>query len=267
VRAATAAQLAQRLTTGFNVLLQQVAWRAFQELRKAGRVTPEALGTLIHSRMAPLTRELVGTAAPGLQAFTEQSLRTTVDAVRAARPELKGSLEAGRAVLDRTIAQMILARDDAAELLRIIGFDGPATAKSEKALAQYLKRYGWDRGTVVGDLRSDLLLVDGDAARLHNVDWTSSTKLDRFERTWNAVLEDLKGADFDGDWDALAEAYRRAGKGGVPSAVRAELDALTTHAVRETVIRQAALRAVFGDGWFVQSHEMLYKGLAKLFRS
>jgi hypothetical protein len=43
------------------------------------------------------------------------------------------------------------------------------------------------------------------------------------------------------------------------------LEELTTHAVRETVIRQEALRSVFGEEWFVTSTEMTYNGLAKLF--
>lgn len=97
-----------------------------------------------------------------------------------------------------------------------------------------------------------------------NVDWTASTKLERFEKTWGTVADDL-GEAFDGRWEAIADAYQRARKGGVPAEVVAGLEELTAHAVRETVVRQAALSQLF-PGFFVTSHEMTYQGLQTLFK-
>jgi hypothetical protein len=266
VKAAHSAQLAQRLATQIQDLLQKVAYAAFMELRKRGRVYPNELGSLIHARMAPAIRELVGGATSAV-AYTEQELRTVVRTVLASQPELRAVMNGADAALNRTVAQMLLSRDDASFLLKVLGFKGEAAAESEKALASYLaKRFRWKTSTTVGDLRSDLLLVDSEGSRLANVDWTSSTKLDAFEKTWSDVVRDL-GTRFDGDWASIAEAYRKGfGKQGVPPDVLSRLQELTTHAVRETLIRQEALRSVFGETWRVVSHEMTYKGLNQLFK-
>lgn len=266
VEAAGAEQLGQRLSTQFNKRLQEVAYDTFTELRKAGRVKPWQLGQIIDQRMATEVAQLVAHTSPGLKVFTGQTLRTTIEALRASTPELEAALKGSAKALDQTVAQMLLSRPDRDLLLKLIGFDPGAATNTEKALGTYLsKRFRWKTDTTVGDLKSDLLLVDPNTARVTNVDWTSSTNLDAHERTWGKVVADL-GGDFDGNWSALAEAYRRAGAGGVPAEVVRGMEELTTHAVRETVIRQAALRAVFGDAWYVLSHEMTYKGLNALFR-
>ncbi|QNE22991.1 hypothetical protein F1D05_18085 [Kribbella qitaiheensis] len=264
--ATKAAQLAQRLTTRFNTLLQEVAYAAFVELRKAGRVKPWVLGQLIHERMAAEVAELIATASPGLKPFTEKTLRTTLQAVQASTPELKTALAGAGEALDKTVAQMLLAHKERDLLLKLIGFDAAGAADTERALATYLsKRFGWKTTTTVGDLKSDLLLLDPNARRVTNVDWTSSTKLEKFEQTWGTVADDL-GAKFDGNWEAIADAYRKAAKSGPSAELVKALEELTTHAVRETVVRQAALQSVFGELFYVLSHEMTYKGLNSLFK-
>jgi hypothetical protein len=262
VKATRSAQLVQRLATQLQDLLQKVAYAAFTELRKRGRVYAWDLGNEIHKRMAPAVRELVGGASSAV-AYTEQTLGTVV---AAALPDLsKAMKKATDAALKRTVAQMLLSRKDAPFLLKVLGFESEATAISEKALASYLaKRFRWKISTTVGELKSDLLLVDREGFRLANVDWTSSSKLDAFEKTWARVVDDL-GSKFDGKWESIAEAYRRIGKEGVPPEVFSRLQELTTHAVRETLIRQEALRSVFGEAWNVLSQEMTYKGLNRLF--
>lgn len=264
VRAAIARQLEQRLTTAFNRALQTAAYEEFRALRKAGQAQPWRLGQQVHRRMAAEVAQLVG-RSPGLEPFAEKSLATVVEAVRAAHPELAPALRGSEAVLRRTVAQMLLGHPDRDLLLRLVGFTGnPAATGAEKALGTHLaERFRWKASTTVGDLRSDLLLVDPEAARVTNVDWTSSTKLERFEKTWGTVADDL-GETFDGRWEAIAEAYQRAAKGGVPAEVVTGLDELTAHAVRETVVRQAALSQLF-PGFFVTSHEMTYRGLQSLF--
>ena len=265
VRAAIARQLEQRLTTVFNRALQTAAYEEFRALRKAGQAQPWRLGQQVHRRMAAETAQLVA-RSPGLQPFAEKSLATVVEAVRAANPELAAALRGSDAVLRQTVAQLLLSHPDRDLLLRLVGFTrSPSAAGAEKALAAHLaERFGWKASTTVGELRSDLLLVDSEAARVTNVDWTASTKLERFEKTWGTVADDL-GEAFDGRWEAIADAYQRARKGGVPAEVVAGLEELTAHAVRETVVRQAALSQLF-PGFFVTSHEMTYQGLQTLFK-
>ncbi|MFI6243708.1 hypothetical protein ACIBEF_27950 [Micromonospora sp. NPDC050795] len=265
VRAAIARQLEQRLTTVFNRALQTAAYEEFRALRKAGQAQPWRLGQQVHRRMAAETAQLVA-RSPGLQPFAEKSLATVVEAVRAANPELAAALRGSDAVLRQTVAQLLLSHPDRDLLLRLVGFTrSPAAAGAEKALATHLaERFGWKASTTVGELRSDLLLVDSEAARVTNVDWTASTKLERFEKTWGTVADDL-GEAFDGRWEAIADAYQRASKGGVPAEVVAGLEELTAHAVRETVVRQAALSQLF-PGFFVTSHEMTYQGLHALYK-
>ncbi|SCG53977.1 hypothetical protein GA0070213_10510 [Micromonospora humi] len=265
VRAAIAKQLEQRLTTVFNRVLQTVAYEEFRALRKAGQAQPWRLGQAVHRRMAAEITQLLG-GSPGLQPFAEKSLATVVETIAKANPELGAAMRGSETVLRQTVAQMLLGHPDRDLLLRLVGFTGSPSAKgAEKALASHLaERFGWKASTTVGELRSDLLLVDPEAARVTNVDWTSSTKLERFEKTWGTVADDL-GETFDGRWEALAEAYGRAAKGGVPEQVVAGLEELTAHAVRETVVRQAALSQLF-PGFFVTSHEMTYQGLHSLFK-
>ncbi|OEJ23264.1 hypothetical protein AR457_00595 [Streptomyces agglomeratus] len=266
VKAARAAQLEQRLSTHLNRRLQEVAYGAFLDLRKAGRVNPRELGQLVHQRMAAEVGQLIAQGPPGLKVFTERSLRTTIEALRASSPEFEAALKGAGGALDRTVAQMLLDRPDRDVLLKLIGFEANAAADTEKALASHLsKQFGWKASTTVGDLQSDLLLVDPATRRVTNIDWTSSTKLDAHERAWGKVVDDL-GKDFDGNWEAIAQAYQQALGDGPPAEVLRHLEHLTRHAVRETVVRQAALRSVFGETWFVLSHEMLYKGLNSLFK-
>ena len=201
VRAAIARQLEQRLTTAFNRALQTAAYEEFRALRKAGQAQPWRLGQQVHRRMAAEVAQLVG-RSPGLEAFAEKSLATVVEAVRAAHPELAPALRGSEAVLRQTVAQMLLGHPDRDLLLRLVGFTGnPAAAGAEKALAGHLaERFRWKASTTVGDLRSDLLLVDPDAARVTNVDWTSSTKLERFEKTLTAIWRTIESNGATGDF-------------------------------------------------------------------
>lgn len=265
-KAASIAMLVKRLDLHLRKLVQRVAYEVFAELRKQKvKIYPNRLGTMIHSRVKARALALISELSPGMKALTEQEMRTIVRSLRASDPRFKGALAQADAVLDQTVAQMILRRKDAAFIMDVIGVEKTAAARTQEELTSFLsKRFGWKQHTTVGDLQPDLIVADADTGRIVNVDWTSSTKADQFEETWGRVVDDL-GDRFDGDWTKIADAYRKASK-EIPSDVASRLERLTRHAIRETVIRQCALEALFGDLWNVGSFEMTYDGLAKLFK-
>jgi hypothetical protein len=261
--AAALRMLEERLSTQLRKILTKVAYDAFNDLRKTGRFNARELGQLIHKRMAAQIGADVAKASPGLSVHTEKELRTIYRTL-ADDTELAETLARnGDKVLDETIPSFVARRTD---LMDLIGLPDNPAARNPAAVAKALReQFGWKAGTTVGELRSDLVLVDGDARRLINVDWTPSTSADVFEETWSEIAKDL-GAGFSGDPDAVADAYRQAFKGQFPEDVKAKLKRLTTHAVRETVIRKIALEEILGPLWPVSSYEMLYNGLAKLWR-
>ncbi len=264
VKAAAVAMLKQRLDTRLRNMLQKTAYEAFADLRRRKRkFYPNDLGRLIHTRMAARTGAEIAQATPDAWFRTEKTLRTIMNELLAADTSTSSAaLQRAKKVLDQTVAEMLTRRPD---VLDILGMERTTAARSEKSIAKLLReRYGWKSKTTVGDLQSDLTIADIEAKRVINVDWTSSTYSDRFEKVWGKVVDDL-GSKFNGDWDALADAYQRAGKGKVPDEVKAGLDELTWHAVRETVVRKAALEEILGPLWNITSHEMTYDGLRKLF--
>jgi hypothetical protein len=270
VKAARIALLRQRLDQQIRALLQKIAYESFTDLRRLkgpkGRIFADELGRLIHARMTGPVAALIGETSPTLKVFTERELRTIARTLMAAEPDLATGMRGAEQALGQTIAQMLLRHPDSARLLDLLGVDTAAAARTEEALTSFLsKQFRWKATTTVGDLTSDLVMIDADTASAVNLDWTSSTKLDKFEKVWGQVVEDL-GGKFDGNWDKLAEAYNKAARGAVPAEVANGLEALTRHAVRETIIRQAALHSVFGEMWNIRSYEMTYDGLAKLFR-
>jgi hypothetical protein len=263
-RAAAQALLNQRLDTFLRKVLNEVAYAAFADLRKSRhRFFAPELGRLIHQRMAGRLAADVAQAAPGVTVRTEKKLRTLVKELSATDREMQASLQGAEKRCNETVAAMVARRLD---VMEILGIEPKAAAQSEKAVAKILKdQFGWTPQTTIGDLQSDIILADTKVKTLINVDWTPSTLADRFERTWGKVVEDL-GGRFSGDWDTVAEAYKKAFKGEVPDEVKSGLEALTRHAVRETIVRKVALEEIFGKLWNVSSHEMLYDGLGKMWR-
>lgn len=263
-KAAAQALLNQRLDTFLRRMLNEVAYAAFADLRKSGKkFLAHELGSLIHRRMAGRVAAEVARVAPGVVVRTEKELRTIVRELSAIDREMRSALRGTEKRCEETIASMLARRPDAMDL---IGIPRGSAARSKKAVAAHLrKNFGWDPQTAIGDLRSDLILADTRVKTLINVDYTSSTNADRFERIWGKVVDDL-GDRFSGDWDAVDEAYKRAGKDAAPEEVKSGLEALTRHAVRETVVRKIALEEILGELWHVSSHEMTYDGLGKLWR-
>jgi hypothetical protein len=260
VKAAAMAMLKQRLDTQLHKLLQQTAYEAFADLRRSKRrFYANELGRLIHRRMAARTTAEIAQVAPEAWVRTEKTLKSICRELLAGD---KTALEKANTLLEEPITALLTRRP---EVLDILGVEKTATARSKESIAKLLReRFGWKSQTTIGDLQSDLTIADIEMKRVINVDWTASTNSDRFERVWGKVVDDL-GGKFDGDWDAVAEAYRRAGKGDVPAEVKSGLEELTRHAVRETIIRKVALEEVLGLPWNISSHEMTYDGLRKLY--
>jgi hypothetical protein len=259
-KAAAQVLLKQRLDIQLREVLQKVAYEAFAELKRSkGRFFAKELGTLIHNRMAARVVADVAQVAPGVTINAEKKIRTIVKALVASDPELAKADK----ILNQTIAQTLMRRPD---VLDILSIEGKAEARTEKAISKVLaEQFKWKPTTTAGDLQSDLILADTKTRNLVNVDWTASSSLDRFEKVWGTVVDDL-GGHFNGNWDTVAEAYRRASKGEIPNEVKTGLEILTRHAVRETVVRQAILEEIFGEFWNVRSHEMVYDGLSKLWK-
>jgi hypothetical protein len=264
VQAARLAMLEQRFSTHLLKTLQKIAYEEFVKLvRSKRRFYATDLGKAVHKRMAAIIANEVAQASPGLRTLAEMELRTAMSELARVLPDLQADIKGIVNRLNERLAAMVAKRPD---ILSILGIPDTPAARTERAVAKVLAdRFGWKPTTTLGDIRSDVLLVDGDVRRVINVDYTPVTKADRFTQLYRKVFGDL-AEGFDGDWDALDQAYKKA-RGTVPKEVADQLEWLTNHATRETVVRWEVLKYVFGDGWNVTSHEMFYDGLAKLWKS
>jgi hypothetical protein len=261
--AAQMAQAAQRLKGPLREILHQVTLEAFNELRASGkRFGGLDLGNLIHRKMAARLVTDLGKIAPQALVRTEITTATLVQTLASDSRVAASLAKDATTALKKTIASLVM-RDP--EVMRLLGI--PANARSEAEVGAILqKQFGWTTTkTTIGELKSDLIVADPMRNIVRNVDFTSSTKLEKFEELWNRAIKDLK-TRFDGNPDHLEKAYKAAFSGEIPAEVKKTLDTLTTHALRETVIRRLALQRVLGPGWHVSSEEMLYESLARLWR-
>lgn len=257
--------LKQRIDTSLQNLLQKITYESFTELRRSKqKFYPKDLGLLIHKRMAHLVPVVISQVAPGAWFRTEKKLSTIVEELlNLSNSASPGDLARAKESLNKSVASLLAKRDD---VLDVLGLEKTAAARTEKSITKFLKEhFGIKGSTTVGDLQSDLTIADPKIKHVINVDFTSSTNSDQFEKLWKKVNEDL-GKKFNGNWSKLDEEYAKAGKGKAPEEVKLALDKLTWHAVRETVIRKAALEEALGIGWQVSSREMLYDGFARLFK-
>lgn len=252
--------LAQSLENRIMTYVQKLAWLRFVQLL-AARTKPLAreLGLALHREMASWLPREVARISPGTFVRTEVTLKGLVEAIAASGPGLVNGRRAQRA-LGEPVARVLLRYPDD---LKYIGFD--ATQPSEKALSRFLsERFGWRAEVTVGELRSDAIIADLQTRRVINVDYTSSTQAENFEALLRQVHSDLGRDGFDGNWQNVREAYQRAGK-QPPADLERRVGALTSHAVRETVVRRLLLKELFGSRWEVLSYELLYDGLGRLF--
>jgi hypothetical protein len=246
-----------RLSTIFKKRLQWVAFEEFVALRDAGQgVNPSELGRRIHARMAAEIKALISKDHPALHVYTERSMDQIVTELGNASNTMKQATRSAASILAQRPAQFMMARP---ELMDLMGVEKTATARTQKALESFLnEQYKWTTDTKIGDLRPDLVVVDTTAGRLINIDWTSSTMVDRFEKIWTDL-----GPSFRGNWDEIEGAYAKAGK--KLAAASQELDALSAHARRETVFRRFVWDEIFGRQVHVTSHEITYDSVYKQF--
>jgi hypothetical protein len=67
------------------------------------------------------------------------------------------------------------------ELIDLLGADAKKALPSPQAFRNYLReRFRWKTVPMVGDVVSDLVLVEAETGNVINLDWTASTNLDRF---------------------------------------------------------------------------------------
>lgn len=262
--AAKLAQLEQRMASQVSALLQRIAYEEFGRMVKSGeRFNGGQFGTAVHTRMAQVIEAEVVAHSPGAKVVAQKSLRTALKEIASDAPALKGKRATDR--LEQSVAKILIEHKP--EALDALGYPKDATARTEKAIAKWLseefrwKPPGSGKATQAGDLVSDTLVIDPKARRVVNVDYTSATNLENFEKLYKTVYGDL-GKRFDGDWTGLAAAYEKAGR-EMPAKVAEQLQALTWHAGRETVVRKSVLEYTFGEGWNITSHEFLYKSLAE----
>ena len=247
----------QSLKTSLRKLVNKIAWEAFTDLRKTkGRFTAAELGNEVHRRMAAVLPGEIQKLAPQAKTALELEFRTVVG-------KLPGGVSERMAkALAEPVVDAVARHSELVELLEISGKAGGKPTAAEVA-AWCEKNFGWGKGTTIGSLKSDLLIYDDQVTRMINVDWTSSTKLDAYEKLADRVAKDL-GKTFSGDWDEIAQAYAKAGKQLPPEA--SNIAALTNHATRETVARLTVMQDVL-TGWAITSQEMTYDGIAKLYKA
>lgn len=258
--------LEQSLESNFQVILQKVAYECFTELRRSKRrFYPRELGTLIHERMAIHVAAVITKNSPGAWFRTEKKLRTIVeDLLKLDEGVSQNDIERAQNTLNQSVALMLSKRPD---VLDRLGVEKSAAARTEKSIEKFLKdHFGLKGSTTVGDMQTDLIIADPKIKRVINVDWTSSTNSDQFEKLWEKVKADL-GKKFSGNWSEIDNEYAKVGKVKAPEEVKLSLEKLTWHAVRETVIRQIAMEEVLGIRWNIISKEITYDGIAKLFKN
>jgi hypothetical protein len=265
VLAAQAANLARRLDDIIRGLLQQTTWKTFRKLLKEGRFKPWILGSEVETLVNQRVMALLKTHAPSYIPFPKMQLRTLVDSVFAKAP--KAVRDRLRTLLDEPMHRFLRRHPD---VLDVIGADARkmAAASDEKFIAYLRERFRWQPKDTpipaVGRLESDMVLVNPETSQVVNLDWTSSTNADKFENLWRQVSDDL-GDGFDGNWAGVPEAYRGKSK-LMPEVVNRQLDEVSWHAIRETVVRRRILEEIFGPNFLVDSIEMTYDGTAKLFK-
>jgi hypothetical protein len=263
VSLARLAQLSQRLESDLNVFIRRIAFEKFAELRRLKiKFSAGRFGSEVHAAAKTKIGNLISSVSPGTKVFADDTLYKFAEAAKSWDPRLEAQLAESSKLLDEKVSSFLYRRPD---LLKAMG----AQLNSEADAASYVKRFGWKESTRIGDLKPDALLVDTEGVQVSNIDWTSSTKLEQFEKTWNQLFDGLgdlvQDGKFTGEWRDFKKAYRSAFRGGIPKEVQDALKDLQWHAERETVVRQAILGELLGDKWYVRSLEFLYEGLNTLF--
>lgn len=251
----------ESLQSKLGKLVNEVARDEFTK-QVAGSKKPEpgSLGNAVDTAMGKLAPATLSAAAPGAEYAAKATIRTGIErAVKGTVTKKKWTQM--EKVMNETMVSMLGRRQDVLDLL---GFGTSKAERSPEAIEAFFKRYrpfNWKPDTTAGSLQSDFLFWDKRAKRMINLDWTSSSKLDKFEANWRRAFLDT-GKRFGGDWDALPELYKQLGK-EMPDDLIKDLRELTAHALRETIVRKMVLEEILGDLWRVSSREVVYNGLPK----
>jgi len=276
VLAARWAQLSVRLEQRLGAFIRGIAFRGFRDaLARKGTVIPPLLGTANHAEAAKELTTLIAEVAPNVRPITEETLREALATIAGMDKRLAPMAAKAQALSNETVVKFLLRRQD---LLKVLGVEGT----DEAAIVKFVKRWGYDASTQIGNLRSDALLIDTELATIRNIDWTSSTRMEKFEKAWRKIADSLGPSAPQGlkaeqvgsvNWEAIAQKYRAmfSGKGLPKETAEAieDLKQLQAHAQRETVLRKAIIEEAIEHAkwsWHVSSQEILYPGVNELFK-
>lgn len=183
-----------------------------------------SLGTWLHAHMAEVFDELKTAVGKAYQARAETQLSHLA--------QLLGEGSEAIAYTKRAQTPLLQFLRKRPEVMRALGFS------DDKSLFEYLRKFGYDAKTVIGDLRSDTVLFDKRTRKLISIDWTSGGGQAVFMKIFDATIE--------------------AG-GNLTKAEKMELARkFLKHTFREYALRQAVLDYIF-EGWCAQVVEVLYK--------
>jgi len=182
------------------------------------------LGTWLHRHMAAVFDELQAAVGKTYKATAEKKLLTLVGMLAEA-DELKEFTKRAKTPLLKFLRQR-------PEIMKALGF------RDEKKLLEYMRRFGYDAESVIGDMQSDCILFDKKARKLISIDWTSGGGREVFIKIFDATME--AGRD-------------------MTKAQKMELARnFLKHTFREYALRQAVLDHIF-EGWSAQAVEVLYE--------
>lgn len=182
------------------------------------------LGTWLHTHMAEVFDDLKAAVGKAYEAMAETRIEDLA--------KLLGEGSEVKAFMKRAQTPLIKFLRQRPEVMKALGFT------DEKKLLEYLRRFGYDARSVIGDLRSDSVLFDKKARKLISIDWTSGRGQEVFMKIFDSTLE--------------------AG-GNLAKAQKMELARnFLKHTFREYALRQAVLDYIF-EGWSAQVLEVLYE--------
>ena len=274
VLAARWAQMTQRLEWQFGGFIRAQAIRTFLRMKsQKGYVLPHLLGLGAHSGAAKDLTGFVAKIAPNVRPIVEATTRQTLTVLAGMDARLAPMAAKIDKLCSEPVVDFLYRRKDLLKVYRIEGAD-------QATVTKFAKQWKYDASTVKGNLRSDAVLVDTDLGTVRNLDWTSSTMSDRYERTWRAIADAWgpsapKGITPDEaasvDWQAIANKYRATySREGLPENITKAIDDLSelqAHALRETVLRKAILEEALEHvqwSWHVSSQEILYPSVDEL---
>ena len=197
------ALLHQRMGTQLTFFIRQKAFEQFAKLfSQKGRIKAGSFGKLVHTAADAEIDRVV--QAPGVNVFKTGTLTEFVEAAKGWDPRLaerfaksatQGQTAADK-LLGETVANYLYRKP---ELQKAMGIELKSAADAEK----YVERFQWTKNTRIGNLEPDALICDTELSELSNIDFTSSTKFEKFAKTMESLFGDLKDARLSGNWEEI----------------------------------------------------------------